>query len=460
MDGGELVVRADAGPGTGVGHLARCLALTQAWIDWGGRVTLMAASPPKRWADRYRAEGAMVVEPSRGFGVGADWAVLDGYRFGPEDEVRARKAALRLLVIDDHGSGGDHGADLVVDQNLGATADSYQGEVLVGTRYALLRRDFWRWRQWTRDIPDRAREVLVTLGGSPPDEVTSLVQAAVAELSRDGLNTTVLENVEDVASAMASADIAVSASGSTCWELCCLGLPAVLLPIAPNQEPLAAALHLSGVAEDAGRPSTITATALATTALNLARDPRRRSEMARRGRQLVDGRGARRVVTRMRSQLLELRPIGEGDARLLWDWANDSVVRASGFHPEPIGWETHIRWVQHCLTDPNTYLYLASDAAGTALGQVRFQGDDTAAEIGISVARSFRGLGWGAAVIDAGVRRLFNDSAVARVLARIKTENEASRLAFEDASFFLWGDGAGDSDVGSLRYVRPRSIND
>ena len=142
MSPATLVVRADGGPGVGVGHLARCLALTQAWVDWGGRATLVSSSPPAAWADRYRSEGVTVREPGEPVEDGFDWAVLDGYRLGTDDEELVAKAARRLLVIDDHGTGGDRGADLVVDQNLGATAAPYEAEALLGPRYALLRREF------------------------------------------------------------------------------------------------------------------------------------------------------------------------------------------------------------------------------------------------------------------------------------------------------------------------------
>jgi UDP-2,4-diacetamido-2,4,6-trideoxy-beta-L-altropyranose hydrolase len=448
----ELVIRADGGPGIGSGHLARCLALTQAWIDRGGTATLVSSSPPPTWIDRYLREGVAVRDPSEEIEGGADWAVLDGYRFGREDEELVRKSARRLLVIEDHGAGGDHGADLVLDQNLDAGAAGYRTEVMLGTRYALLRRDFQAWHNRTRVIPNGARQLLVALGGSPPEELRSLIHRTLDEPSLRDLSVTYLEDVDDVASAMAGTDLALGASGSTCWELCCMGLPAVLIPGAPNQVPLAVAMHRNGVAEDAGGPTNITSADLATAVIDLAHDAGRRAEMARRGARLVDGRGARRVVTRLRAELLDLRPVRENDAGRLWEWVNDPEVRASAFNRGPIAWETHVGWLAGRLADPSVHLYLASQADGTPLGQVRFEGDRTEVEISVSVASSFRGRGWGPSVIDAAVRRLFDETPVQRVAARIRPENRSSRSAFEDAAFTL---DAGANGPG-VRYVRPR----
>ena len=44
------------------------------------------------------------------------------------------------------------------------------------------------------------------------------------------------------------ADVAVSAAGTTCWEMCLLGLPAILIGLAPNQRPVAQELDRRGVA--------------------------------------------------------------------------------------------------------------------------------------------------------------------------------------------------------------------
>ncbi len=382
------------------------------------------------------------------------WAVLDGYGFGRDDEELVRKTARHLLVIDDHGVGGDHGADLVLDQNLGASAAPYGAETLLGPRYALLRREFRTWHAARpRQVPERARRILVALGGSANEGVTSLVTEALAHPSLRDLPVTFLEGVDDVASAMASADLAVSTSGTTCWELCCMGLPAILLPIAANQEPLAHAMNRSRIAQNAGSPWDLTAAELAAMIAGLAADPERRAEMARRGPQLVDGRGARRVVTRMRARLLDLRPVREDDARLLWEWVNDPVVRASACNQEPIGWETHVAWLAERLADPFAHLYLAAHADGTPLGQVRFEGDATDVEISVSVVSSFRGGGWGPALICAAVDRLFEETSVQGVLARIRPENSSSQSAFDDAGFAR--DVAATEPY--LRYTRRRS---
>ena len=448
-----LYLRADGGPGIGAGHLGRCLALAQAWVDWGGRATLLSTTVPGQWVERFGREGIAVTGPGDPMEDDADWAVLDGYGFGDADVELVRRSARRLLVIDDHGIGGDRSAELVVDQNLGAVADVYASEALVGTGYALLRRDFRAFHRAHRAVNGRARRLLIALGGSPPDDVVALVDRTLREPAVADLEVSVLEGVEQVAAAMASADVALSASGSTCWELCCVGLPAVLLPTAANQERLAAAMRHRGAAAFPGLPNELTPARLAASLTELADNQARRAQMAAVGPELVDGRGARRVATRMRAELLNLRSAGEEDARLLWGWANDPVVRESAFDVRPIAWDTHVEWLGRRLADERAHIYIACDRDDSPLGQVRFEGDNDVVEISLSVAREFRGRGWGPALIDAGVRRLFADTAVRTIYARVKKVNGASRSAFHDAAFTEVASPAPDQ----TRHVRHRA---
>ncbi|MGH9226790.1 MAG: GNAT family N-acetyltransferase [Acidimicrobiales bacterium] len=420
----SLVLRADGGPGIGVGHLARCLALAEAWVDRGGVATLVSDSPPPHWARRFRSEGVEVRAPGTS-PLGGDWVVVDGYHLG---SVRP-EAGCRLLVVDDHGQAGTaEGAHLVVDQNLGATAGPYGGarDVRLGPRYALLRREFrLRRDEVQRDQPDHATRLVVAIGGAPVQRDTQMVTTALADPRLAHFTVTRLEGVDDVASVLAGADLALSGSGSTSWELCCMGVPAVLVPLAANQAPLAAALARAGIALAATRDDD-----LAGLVADLAHDPARRRTMAGRGRALVDGRGARRVVTRMVSESLDLRPVTEADARRLWEWANDPATRAASFTSDPIPWETHADWLRRRLADPASHLFI------TDIGVVRFEG----AVISVTVAPSARGKGLGAALIDAGVRRLFATTDTPAIVAHIRPENVASHIAFADADFTPSGD--------------------
>ena len=113
--------------------------------------------------------------------------------------------------------------------------------------------------------------------------------------ARDG-RVRVRVEVRDMAAAMAEADLAIGAGGATIWERCTLGLPAVLVVLAPNQEAVGALLGRAGVVEtvDAGASDFEAAFDRAFT--GLTRGPDRRARMSALGAAMCDGRGAERVA--------------------------------------------------------------------------------------------------------------------------------------------------------------------
>lgn len=449
----SLVIRADGGPEVGAGHLGRCLALAEVWRDRGGEVTLVSHEVPEHWARRYQDEGVAVREPETGWAdLAADWIAIDGYGLARE-EGEARAAGHRILAIDDFGIGRPHDADLVLDQNLDVHPDTYALPALLGPRHALLRREFRR-NTWQREVSGKAEHLLLAIGGFPAESVAALTKEALRRAKSDFV-VEPLAGRDEVTPAMAAADMALAASGSTVWELCCAGVPAVLISTAPNQRPVAVAAAGHGVAEDAGSADELTPDDLARDLDALAGDAVRREAMVAAGQRLVDGRGASRVVTRLFAELLTLRPANADDDRLLFEWVNDPDVRARAFSRNRISWETHSSWFADRLADQGSHLWIASDPSGAPVGQVRFETSADTTEMAVSVARGARGKGWGAAVIDAGARRLFAETDVEWVLARVKPDNSTSMRAFESADFDFDGEGS-DAENTWVRYARHR----
>jgi UDP-2,4-diacetamido-2,4,6-trideoxy-beta-L-altropyranose hydrolase len=297
----RLLLRVDGGSTLGVGHLGRCLALAEAWHDRGGAVALCSADPPAAWADRFRRAGSDVREPGSSLPE-ADWAVVDGYGFTEADIAELRQATDQLLVIADRGYGPAVGAELVLDQNLGADGDGY-GErypgarLLLGERYAMLRREF----RSTGPRPDRGpavRRLLVSVGGGDTGRGRDLTDRIAADGRLAGIEVVTLTGAGDVAEIMIGADVALAAAGTTAWELCCLAVPMVLFAIAANQIALVEELKAAGVAGGVAELNPDFAV-LAAELIAVIEDPTRRARGATRGRELIDGRGAERVVAAM-----------------------------------------------------------------------------------------------------------------------------------------------------------------
>jgi UDP-2,4-diacetamido-2,4,6-trideoxy-beta-L-altropyranose hydrolase len=338
-----MLVRADASAAIGMGHAMRCLALAQALADvGGGTARFLMADPPPPFVERAARDevGVAALAAPAGGGadaeaaltlateIGAAWVVVDGYHFDDAYQRALIAGGARVLAFDDHAQAGAYHADLVLNQNLGASPSAYtrrdpRTRLLLGVRYALLRREFRAWDEASRAQPEVARRVLVTMGGSDPDDVSSRVVDALAGVT-DPLDVCVLvgaanphaealqraaaacphqvalvRDAQDVPQRMAWADLALASASGTSWELARVGTPQIAIVLADNQRPAGEALGREELAVSLGWHADLTAADLAQAVGGLLRDAARRADMARRGRALIDGRGALRVLAAM-----------------------------------------------------------------------------------------------------------------------------------------------------------------
>lgn len=498
----KLLVRVDASIKIGTGHLMRCMALAQAWQNVGGQAVFAIATQATPIEDRLVSEGMDVVHLSVEPGsaedarktaslarqLGGTWVVMDGYHFGAEYQRIIKNCGLRLLFIDDYGHAQHYWADIVLNQNIYAHEGLYPNrspdtQLLLGTRYALLRREFYQWKGSTQKISEVAQKVLVTLGGSDPDNVTLKVIQGLQRVDVLGLEAVVVvggsnphyeqlqavvemsqlpisleRNVTNMPELMAWADVAISAGGSTTWELAFMGLPSLILVLADNQRAIAKKLGEMGVAVNLGWHTNVSGAEIAQPMKQLLVSSGIRAEMSRQGQELIDGEGTARVLMHLQDQPLRLRPVRQQDCKLLWEWANDSEVRAASFSSEPIPWEKHLQWFSNKFNDSNCYMFIILDNQDEAIGQVRFQRQDrNHAEISISLDKNKRCSGYGSRIIDIATKEIFTRTSLQVVYAFIKPTNEISIGAFEKASFKRNGTKTINGNV-AIHYVRFKSL--
>ncbi len=329
----------------GTGHVMRCLALAQAWQDApGGKVVFAAAELLPFLRERLLSEGIDIVTVEARPGsrddvrqvadlaqrLAARWVVVDGYHFHADYQQGIKETQLKLLFVDDAGNAGPYCADIVLNQNLHAAESMYDHRepctrLLLGAPYILLRRDFTASREPERPINPVARRLLISMGGSDPDNITAKVVEmlrnlevpaweAVAVLAQSSphfasltdavriaaLPLQLLQNVADMARWMRWADLAITAGGTTIWELAFMGLPAVAMTRGEHERMLLQGASRQGIAIDVGPFQALEAQDLSRVVASLAFDKARRLQMSRAGQAFVDGLGATRVVESMR----------------------------------------------------------------------------------------------------------------------------------------------------------------
>ena len=321
----ELVVRVDGSKLIGFGHAVRCLALVQAWTDSGGRATVVTAELPDAVRSSLLSEQAAVLDLPRPDAVTpsfrhaleqADWTVFDSYTISSEIRSLAIDHGSRSLVIDDFGSSPKPIAtNILLDQNIGVTADYYEDDLvdrfLLGTSYTLLRRIFRQGNVPERTVASRRMNILVATGGTIRPDITEVLQNLIVELEQLGHQVTIAGSsfgestlpFDEFPSALLETDLAVTASGTTTWELLWAGIPVVAIPIANNQEPIAAHLAGIGAAVTLDPKTPNFETELLTTVKEVTVNEELQASLSDKGRDLIDGQGAERVAQIMLEEI-------------------------------------------------------------------------------------------------------------------------------------------------------------
>lgn len=332
----NVLFRCDGNGEIGAGHLVRCSALAREIARRGGRSGLVCRPVAENLS--WALAGVMVLPASPGYTDSrrekdpeldgsdlaalldyarrwqANWVFVDHYRAGASYLAAIAGKGYQLAVLDDSGGGDLTVADLtmadltvanlLVNPNLGAERVVYRlkhgAAVCRGPRFAALRPEFGAARarlascETGRNARRPVEKVFVGFGGSRLAVHGARVAAAIASSNGPSVALAAGMDAAGVAQAMSEADLAITAAGSTVWELCCLGLPAVVWPVAENQRPIAEALEAAGaaVAVD-GLQEAVEA------ARELMKSPERRARLSAAAWKLVDGRGAERVAGEM-----------------------------------------------------------------------------------------------------------------------------------------------------------------
>lgn len=266
-----------------------------------------------------------------------DWLVVDHYALDAEWERALANVVGSIMVIDDLANR-CHECALLLDQNLGRVESDYDGllpedcQRLTGPGYALLRPEFANLREQSlkrRQQPELKR-ILISLGGVDRTNVTGQVLDALSEsalpvtteldiimgaaapyldevrqqVARMPFKATVSVGVTDMAERMCLADLSIGAVGSTSWERCCLGLPAILMVLAENQKSAAEALKRSGAVIIIN--SGVGVRAELERLMNSDNTENRLTRMIQLGSDLVQGDGCTRVVNELTARSHEL----------------------------------------------------------------------------------------------------------------------------------------------------------
>lgn len=335
----RVIFRVDGGGNIGQGHIMRCLSLAEGLRERGVQCVFVTKDIDPNTGRRITHNGHLIerlpseidLEGDLNMTINLirehqpDLVITDSYEINQHYLEQLKRLDATLMSIDDLAKI-HFCSDIVLNQNVGFKDSDYSTEkytkLLVGPEYVLLRKEVRDKYFLKKEIKEVAESILVTLGGTDPENQTLKVVMAFKglknnieitvvvgpgyqyeEILREKIGAdnrfTLARNPQNIFNLMEKTDLAISAGGSTCYELAYLGVPNIILTLADNQKKIAEGLDNYGTSINLGWFEDVTEEDIKEAVEDLIENRERREAMSKRGKELVDGKGVERVMEKI-----------------------------------------------------------------------------------------------------------------------------------------------------------------
>lgn len=333
-----IYIRTDANRRVATGHVMRCITVARQLQSLGGQVLFLfrdeesASLLPegfkyiklKPYADIHdEIQEIETIMRAQGSGK----VLLDSYEFTAAYMGRLKAIAEKVITFDDLFKE-TYPVDLLINYNLYYKKFDYEARysksgtrLLLGKDYVPLREEFQMAGPGCRT---RVENILLICGGGDP---LGFLAAMLKRVCQEDLQARyhiivvagklnpcidtledyarrypqieLLENVKDMAGVLQRADLAVSAASTVLYECCCVGVPTIFFKVADNQKYDTDVFSEDGMmlyAGDYQRDGRGVLEQIICLIKKVSLDADCRKKMTERMKNVVDGRGARRIA--------------------------------------------------------------------------------------------------------------------------------------------------------------------
>lgn len=320
--GGELnlriAIRADGGKSIGMGHIMRTLVLAKE-LSFKNEIFYICTynTENQTGIEEIQRNGFKVYVIKENIldvlsNINVDMLITDSYDVDEKYFIDTAKMVKYTAYIDDVNSF-NYPVDLVINQNINAEDFNYnQKYKLLGLKYLMLRHEFRNLPQ--KYISKQVKNIMITMGGSDPVEFTRLIIEWIKDLNfnfhviigpsfkePDYFKNICSDNIKfyfspKMTDVMAKCDLAVSASGSSIYELLASGVPCLSTIIAENQFNISRKLEEINIAENLGWYYNLNKCDFKNSISALCNNYELRKQRSIDGQKFVDGLGAGRIA--------------------------------------------------------------------------------------------------------------------------------------------------------------------
>lgn len=329
----KIAIRADGGTHIGMGHIMRTLVLAKELskkhdVFYICRVDNPLSEKYKIGIEKVKSQGFDVKGIRENSvlldlaGIEADLLITDSYDVDEQYFNATKRMFTKTAYIDDMNLY-YFNVDFLINPNLDAVDFKYRvnnnTKLLVGAQYIMLRHEFRS--ACEKNIKEKPEGIMITVGGGDPYHITEQILSYINMLdynfhvvvgpSFEKDNT--LKNFEsekiklyynaNMYEIMQKCDIAISACGSTLYELAACGVPTLGLIIADNQQGIAKKMDQLGIIKNMGWYNKLLKGKFIEDLTILCNNFIKRKEMCEKSKNAIDGNGVQRIVQELMSEI-------------------------------------------------------------------------------------------------------------------------------------------------------------
>ena len=336
MSSFQIVFYCEFGPKYGFGHLMRSIALAQTFFEYDKvKTCCFSTSSADGFNELFNSVNMLYVQlpknamglsfkPDNHFNLSDELiTIFDNYNVTREQMINYKQNYPNLVAIDDLADR-IFNVDIIINQNLGSNQLEYktlnQPKLFLGTQYALLRKNILtskRKKEKYRifmsfgggEVYDRIKGLLEILSTFNKDLKNNITIDFVFSGNRNNkeqigkffhkserLQFNFIENQMDLSTYMERADFAITAAGSTVFELAFLGVPQIVFVIDKNQENTGNMINEVGIGQCLGDIKNLKNVNFNKILFSFLYDDIMKHNMSKQAQTLIDGKGAKRVV--------------------------------------------------------------------------------------------------------------------------------------------------------------------
>lgn len=258
----KILFRVDGGENIGLGHIMRTLVLAnQLKKDHNVKYVCQSSYKYRDGVNKIKEQNIEVIKIEEDNELGqikkihADMIIIDKYNIKPE-YLKSLKEKFKVVYFDDNADLGYYPVDILINQNAYSHNLIYNSlsnsRLLLGCKYTLLREEFKENK--TINVNSKIKNIFITVGGSDHNNITEKIINFIKDYNynlhiiigpsfkyKNKLKKYIKDNIilyenANMSNVMKICDVAISACGSTIYELGFLGIPTLGIIVAENQK--------------------------------------------------------------------------------------------------------------------------------------------------------------------------------------------------------------------------------